>query len=69
MENKVKQVALVIHMEDGRSKEISLEVWQVDIVAQMLGLRVNLSDLDDYKMSSKANVEERMKRYYTALKK
>ena len=68
MENRVKQVALAIQMEDGRSKEIKLEVWQVDAVAQMLGLRVNLSDLDDYSLSSKEHVEARMSAYHAALK-
>ena len=64
----VSSVGLTIHAKDGRIKEIPLENWQVEVIAQMLGLCVNLPDLDDYVMSSKESVNERMALYYSAMK-
>ena len=71
LENKIEieSVGLTIRAKDGQVKEIPLEVWQVDIIYQMLGLSVNLSDLNDYKMLPKENVDEYMAVYHDALKK
>lgn len=68
MKHIVKSTGLMIHTEDGREKEIPLEVWQMDIVAQMLGLAVNLSDLNDYRMSPQENVEEHWELYCQAIR-
>lgn len=68
MENIVKSVALAISTNEGKIKEIPLETWQVDVISEMLGLCIRLPDLDDYQMSARARVDERMAVYHKALK-
>lgn len=68
-ESNIESVGLTIRAKDGQVKEIPLEVWQVDIICQMLGLQVNLSDLNNYKMASKENVDEYMAVYHDAVRK
>ncbi len=67
MENVIKSVELTIYANDGRTKRIPLEVWQVGIISQMLGLQVKFPDLD-YEMSGKDRVDERMAVYIKAVK-
>ena len=49
----IKSVRLVIDAYDGRELEIPLEVWQVDVIREMLGLSVDTTNLDTYCMRSK----------------
>ena len=49
----IKSVTLVIDAYDGRKLEIPLEVWQVDVICEMLGLSVDTTNLDTYCMRSK----------------
>ena len=65
----VESVGLAIHTVDGRHKEIVLEIWQVEVLCQILGLNVHLPDLDDYELSGKAAVMERMELYYDAVRR
>lgn len=44
----IKFVTLVIDAYDGRKLEIPLEVWQVDVICEMLGLSVDTTNLDTY---------------------
>ena len=44
----IKSVRLVIDAYDGRELEIPLEVWQVDVIREMLGLSVDTTNLDTY---------------------
>lgn len=60
MKDIIESVGLIIHAKDGRSKEILLELWQVDIVTNILGLQVDLPDLENYVMASKEMVETRL---------
>lgn len=46
----IKSVTLVIDAYDGRKLEIPLEVWQVDVIREMLGLSVDTTNLDTYCM-------------------
>lgn len=64
----IDSVGITIHAKDGQIKEIALEEWQVGVICQMLGLSVHLPDLNDYEMSSKNIVDERMALYYSAIK-
>ena len=48
--------------------EIPLAVWQVDAVREMLGLCVDTSTLDTYRMRSKERVDENMAIYHRAVK-
>lgn len=48
--------------------EIPLEVWQVDVVREMLGLCVDTSTLDTYRMRSKERVDENMDVYHRAVR-
>lgn len=68
MQESIDSVGLTIHTKDGKSKEIPLEVWQVDAVARILGLSVNLSNLNDYKMAEKETVEEYLALLHDAVK-
>ncbi|MDE7252072.1 MAG: hypothetical protein K2O32_03940 [Acetatifactor sp.] len=68
MEKMVESVGLTIHCMDGRMKEIPLEIWQVNIICQILGIIVRLPNLDDYEMASEDSVNERMEIYYNAIK-
>ena len=68
MEKNIQSVGLTLHSVDGQMKEIPLEIWQVDIICQILGLSVRLPDLDDYEMASKDSVNERMEIYNNAIK-
>lgn len=68
MEQIIESVGLTLHSADGQMKEIPLEIWQVDIICQILGLIVRLPDLDDYEMSSKDTVNERMEIYNNAIR-
>ena len=49
----IKSVTLVIDAYDGRKLEIPLEVWQVDVICEMLGLSVDTTNLDTYCIRSK----------------
>lgn len=64
----VDSVGLAIRTADGRHKEIPLEVWQAEVLCQILGLNIHLPDLDDYELSGKAVVMERMELYYDAVR-
>lgn len=68
MEKIIESVGLTLHSVDGQIKEIPLEIWQVDIICQILGISVRLPDLDDYEMASKDSVNERMEIYNNAIK-
>ncbi len=68
MEKVIESVGLTFHGLDGQRKEIPLEVWQVEIICQILGLTVKVPDLDDYEMSPKDRVAERMELYNNAMK-
>lgn len=68
MEKILESVGLTLHSMDGQIKEIPLEIWQVDIICQILGLCVRFPDLDDYEMASKDRVNERMEIYNNAIK-
>lgn len=46
----IKSVTLVIDAYAGRKLEIPLEVWQVDVISEMLGLSVDTINLDTYCM-------------------
>ena len=46
----IKSVRLVIDAYDGRELEIPLEIWQVDVIREMLGLSVDTTNLDTYCM-------------------
>ena len=48
--------------------QFPLEIWQVDAICQILGLSVNLSDLNRYEMSSKDRVIKRMEIYNNSIK-
>ena len=54
----IKSVRLVIDAYDGRELEIPLEVWQVDVIREMLGLSVDTTNLDTYCMRSKEQTNE-----------
>ena len=49
---------LVIDAYDGRELEIPLEIWQVDVIREMLGLSVDTTNLDTYCMRSKEQTNE-----------
>lgn len=68
MEKVIESVGLTLHGLDGQRKEIPLEVWQVEIICQILGLTVKVPDLDDYEMSPRDRVAERMELYNNAIK-
>ena len=65
----IKSVTLVIDAYNGRKLEIPLEVWQVDVISEMLGLSVDTTNLDTYCMRSKEQTDENMKIYRHLLKK
>lgn len=65
----IKSVRLVIDAYDGRELEIPLEVWQVDVIREMLGLSVYTTNLDTYCMRSKEQTDENMKIYHHLLRK
>ena len=67
--DNIKSVTLVIDAYDGRKLEIPLEVWQVDVICEMLGLSVDTNNLDTYCMRSKEQTDENMKIYHHLLKK
>lgn len=60
----IKSVTLVIDAYNGRKLEIPLEVWQVDVIREMLGLSV-----DTYCIRSKEQTDENMKIYHHLLRK
>ena len=60
----IKSVTLVIDAYNGRKLEIPLEVWQVDVIREMLGLSVDTTNLDTYCMRSKEQTDENMKIYH-----
>ena len=68
MKKIIESVGLTLHSVDGQIKEIPLEIWQVDIICQILGLSVRFPNLDDYEMASKDSVNERMEIYNNAIK-
>ncbi len=68
MEKVIESVGLTLHGVDGKIKEIPLELWQVDIICQILGLTVKIPDLDNYEMSPKDRVMERMELYKKSIK-
>lgn len=59
---------LVLETHGGKKLEIPLEVWQVDVVREMLGLCVDTSTLDTYRMRSKERVDENMDVYHRAVR-
>ena len=65
----IKSVTLVIDAYNGRKLEIPLEVWQVDVICEMLGLSVDTTNLDTYCMRSKEQTDENMKKYHHLLRK
>ena len=67
-EEIVESVSILIRTKDNRTKEIPLEPWQLEGFALILGLQVNLPDLDDYTMSGREAYEERMALYKEALR-
>lgn len=68
MEKIIENVGLTLHSVNGQIKEIPLEVWQVDIICQILGLIVRIPDLNNYEMSPKDTVMERMELYQNSIK-
>ena len=60
----IKSVTLVIDAYNGRKLEIPLEVWQVDVIREMLGLSVDTTNVDTYCMRSKEQTDETMKIYH-----
>lgn len=68
MKDFIESVELTIKTNNGKKKNIPLEVWQVDAIAKILGLQVNISGLDGYKLSSQKVVDDRLSAYYGALK-
>jgi hypothetical protein len=68
MEKVIESIGLTLHGVDGKIKEIPLELWQVDIICQILGLTVKIPDLDNYEMSPKDRVMERMELYKKSIK-
>ena len=68
MEKVIESIGLTLHGVDGKIKEIPLELWQVDIICQILGLTVKIPDLDNYEMSPKDRVMERMDLYKKSIK-
>ena len=68
MEKVIESIGLTLHGVDGKIKEIPLELWQVDIICQILGLTVKIPDLDKYEMSPKYRVMERMELYKKSIK-
>ena len=65
----IKSVTLVIDAYNGRKLEIPLEVWQVDVIREMLGLSVDTTNLDTYCMRRKEQTDEKMKIYHHLLRK
>ena len=59
----IKSVTLVIDAYDG------IEVWQVDVICEMLGLSVDTTNLDTYCIRSKEQTDENMKIYHHLLRK
>lgn len=68
MKNNIQAVTLAIYANDGRKLEIPLEVWQVDVVCEMLGLSVDTSSLETYQRRSKEQVDKNMEIYHNAIR-
>lgn len=68
MEKKIDSVGIVIHTTDNQTKEIPLEIWQLEVFTLILGLQVNLSNLDEYTMSNRESYEEAMALYKDAVR-
>lgn len=68
IKTNIQSVSLTIYANGGRNLEIPLEVWQVDVVCEMLGLCVDITNLDAYRMRSKEQVDENMEMYHRAMK-
>lgn len=66
--DRIQSVKLVLETHGGKKLEIPLEVWQVDVVREMLGLCVDTSTLDTYRMRSKERVDENMDVYHRAVR-
>lgn len=64
----IQSVKLVLETHGGKKLAIPLAVWQVDVVREMLGLCVDTSTLDTYRMRSKERVDENMAVYHRAVK-
>lgn len=64
----IQSVKLVVETHGGKKLEIPLEVWQVDVVREMLGLCVDTNTLDTYRMRSKERVDENMDVYHRAVR-
>lgn len=69
IKDNIKCVTLAIYAHDGRELEIPLEVWQVGIICEMLGLCVDTNNMDTYQMRSKELVDETMEMYHEAIRK
>lgn len=63
----IQSVKLVVETHGGKKLEIPLAVWQVDVVCEMLGLCVDASTLDTYRMRSRERVDENMAIYHRAV--
>ncbi len=59
---------LVLETHGGKKLEIPLEVWQADVVREMLGLCVDTNTLDSYRMRSRERVDADMAIYHRAVK-
>lgn len=69
MERHFESVELLLHLSDGTRQEIPLAVWQVEAVAQLLGLQVSTEVPAEYQLASREAVEERMALYWEAVRK
>lgn len=67
MEEIIESIGIIIRTKDKRIKEIPLEPWQTDFLG-LLGLQVNLPDLDDYRMSNREVYEKQKAEYIYALR-
>lgn len=67
--NEIKSVTLKVNANNDESLEIPLEVWQVEVIARMLGLTVKMPLDGTYEMASKDIVDEKMSIYYNACRK
>ena len=65
--NNIESVALTICTKD-KKLDIPLEVWQIDAICEVIGLCVDSTNLESYKMRSKDLVEKDMKMYHQFIK-
>ncbi len=65
--NNIESVILTIYTQD-KKLDIPLEIWQVDAICEVLGLCVDTTNLETYKMRSKELVEKDRKMYHKFIK-